>query len=83
MGPEVTERSLGDLELLLASSHGLDTGDLIWVTLGLALHVRVDILGSLLDITSDVEGITRSLGDGETVVECDATGDGTETAGDC
>jgi len=57
----------------------LSAAELVWFTLGLAIHVCVNILSSLLDITSNIESVTRSLGNGETVVESDASGDGTET----
>jgi hypothetical protein len=62
---------------------GGDTLDLIWVTLVLSLNVGAHILSGLLNITCDIESVTGSLGDGETVVESNATWDGTETAGIC
>jgi hypothetical protein len=79
VSPEVGPRSLGSLELSSGLLHGGNTLDLVWVTLALSLHVSSNIISSLLDITSDIEGVSRSLGDGKTVVESNATGNGTET----
>jgi hypothetical protein len=53
------------------------------MTLVLSLNVGAHILSGLLNITGDIESVTGSLGDGETVVESNATWDGTETAGIC
>jgi hypothetical protein len=44
------------------------------------VHVGIDVLSGLLDITSDIESVARSLGDGQTVVERDTAWDGTESA---
>jgi hypothetical protein len=62
-------------------NHGGDATDLIGLSLAFAVHVGVDVLASLLDITGDIESVTGSLGNGKTVVESDATWDGTESTG--
>ena len=59
--------------------HGGSAPDLVRRTLAFAVHVGVDILTGLLNITGNIEGITGSFRDGETVVESDATRDGTES----
>lgn len=40
---------------------------------------RVDVLRGLLDVALDIHGVTRGLGDRETEVERDHSGDGAET----
>jgi hypothetical protein len=74
---EVLEACLGDGELR-SFGHGLCAGDFVGVTLVFALHVGVNIVVGLFNIASNIEGVARSLGDGETVVESNAGGDGTE-----
>ena len=64
---EVAPAGLGDLEVGLGAGVDLSTGDLVGVTLTLAINVGLDVLVSLLNVTGDVEGITGSLRDGETV----------------
>ena len=76
---EVAEAGLVDGQGLGSILLGGDTGNLVGVTLVLAAHVGLDVRVGLLDVTSDVEGVAGSLGDGQTVVEGDDTGDGTET----
>jgi hypothetical protein len=49
----------------------LGTAELIRFALGLSVNVSLNILSCLLDITSNIEGITRGFGDGETEVESD------------
>jgi hypothetical protein len=48
------------------------------MTFSLASHVSVDVLGSLLSVTGDIESVSGSLRDGKTVVEGNAAWDGTE-----
>jgi hypothetical protein len=74
---EVLERGrwLSELVGLLET---LDTGNLIGVSLWLTLDVSLDILAGLLGIAGDIEGVAGSFGDGETIVESDTTGHGTE-----
>lgn len=67
MAAEVAEAGLGDLERLLGSLVGGDAGNLVGVALTLASHVSLDIITGLLDITSNVEGVTGGFGDGQTV----------------
>ena len=43
------------------------------------LEARIDILDSLVHVTLDIEGETRGLGDSETEVKGDNTGDASET----
>lgn len=69
MGEEVLEAGLGNLEALLGSLVGGDTGNLVGVALALSSNVGNDIIASLLNVTSDIESVTRSLGDGKTVCE--------------
>jgi hypothetical protein len=57
----------------------LSTAELIRFALGLSVHVSVNILSCLLDITSNIEGITRGFGDGETEVESDNCWDSAES----
>jgi len=79
---KVTEGGLGDVELTGVVAHGLNTGDLIWNTLGLAGDVCLDIGAGLDDIAADIESVTRSLGDGKTVVKGNAARNGTKTDDD-
>jgi hypothetical protein len=43
------------------------------------MHISVDVFTSLLDITGDIKGVSRSFRDGKTVVEGDAAWDSTES----
>ena len=47
-----------------------------------ALDIRLGVLAGLFWIAGDVEGETRRFRDGQTVVESDAAGDGTESDDD-
>ncbi len=76
---EVAPAGLVDAQGLGSSLLGGDAGNLVGVALVLAAHVGLDVLVGLLDVTGDVEGVAGRLGDGQTVVEGDDTGDGTET----
>lgn len=80
MVEEVLHGSFGDLKGFLSLGHGSGTPDLIWVALGLAVHICVDVVASLLNVTGDVESVAGSLGDGESVVESDAAGNSTKSA---
>lgn len=64
---EITEAGLGDLEALLSLLVGLGAGNLVRCTLGLAIDISLDIVVGLLDIASNIEGVTGGLGDGKTV----------------
>ena len=79
MAEEISPAGLGALKLndslLLSGS----TADLIGVTFGFTSNVGLDILTGLLDIPRNIERVARSLGDGQSVVESDAAGNGTET----
>jgi hypothetical protein len=74
---EVAEAGLRDGELLRGTER-LNSADLVRVAVGLASHVGLHILAGLLDITSNIEGVTRRLGNRETVVEGDAGRDSAE-----
>jgi hypothetical protein len=57
----------------------LGTAELVRFALGLSVHISVNILSCLLDITSNIEGITRGFGDGETEVESNNGWDSAES----
>src|SRR5215469_11317155 len=78
MVEDIAPRCWWDLHLGSVLLDSLETFDFIWDALCYALHVGLDVGTSLDDITSDVEGVTRSFGNGETVVEGDTAGDGTK-----
>ena len=82
MAGKVGPRGLGDLELTGSSLTSLDAGDLIGLAVRLAVEVSLGVGVGLDDIAGDIEGVTRSLGDGKAVVEGNASGDGTETNDD-
>jgi hypothetical protein len=68
---EVGPGGLGDVDLVgndAVIGAGLD-----------ALPVSIDILDGLPHVTFNIEGETRGLGNGETVVEGDTSGNATET----
>jgi hypothetical protein len=44
------------------------------------VHIGLSICSGLLDITGDIESVTRGLGDSESVVESDTTWNGTKAA---
>lgn len=67
MAAEVRKAGLGNLKLLAGILLGSDTANLIRVTLMLAVDISLDIFVGLLNIASDIEGVTRSLRDGKTV----------------
>lgn len=79
---EVPPRWLRDVHLRSRVAHGGDTGDLIWNTLSSSTEVGLNIGASLDDIAGDIEGVTRSLRDGQTEVEGNATWHGTHTDDD-
>jgi len=60
-------------------NHSSSTLDFIKVTLGLSIHVGFGVCAGLLNIPGDVEGISGSLRNSETVVECDTTWNGTKS----
>lgn len=81
--PEVGPGSLGDLQSTGLFLHGGDTAELINLTLtALAGNVEVGIRIGLLDITCNIEGVSRSFGDGETVPQGNETGEGTHSNDD-
>jgi len=80
---EVLERGFGDFESGAGLDHGGYASDFVRMTFGLTIDVGPDVCAGFLDITGDVEGVARGFGDGETVVEGDAAGNSTETAGGC
>lgn len=67
MVAEVPPTGLFDLEVLSGVPLGSGLEDTICGTLGLSVNVGLDVLVGLLDITSDVKGISGGLRDGETV----------------
>lgn len=68
---EVGPGCLGDLKLGSSVTHGADASDFIWYTLGGASEVSLDIRTTLDDVPGDIEGVARSLGNGQTEVEGD------------
>jgi hypothetical protein len=77
---EVLERGLGDIELGATLLTGSNLHQLVGVAVAmLAGKVLLGVLVGLLDITGNVEGVTRSLGDSETEVQSDTGGDNTDT----
>ncbi|KAB8293376.1 hypothetical protein EYC80_007696 [Monilinia laxa] len=80
MSDEVCPTSLGDLEFLRGLVDGAYASDLIWLSLALSLLVSLNVLTGLLDITSNIKGISGSFGNGQAIVEGNATWDSTKTA---
>lgn len=78
---EVTPGSLRGHEVL-AGNETLGVGDLIRVAGVLAVNVSLGVGTGLDNIALDVEGVAGSLGDGETVVKGNASGDSAETDDD-
>ncbi|KAI6758858.1 hypothetical protein HG530_011098 [Fusarium avenaceum] len=72
---EVSEAGLWDLEVGLGTLVNLGASNLIGVTFTLAGHVSLDIFIGLLNVTSDIESITRSFGD----LKSNTSWNGTET----
>lgn len=64
---EVSPASLGNLEILLRTGMDLSSGNFVSAAFALAVYVSLYVLVCLFDVTGYVEGITRSLGDRETV----------------
>jgi hypothetical protein len=79
VAPEVRPRGLWNLDLWCLIAHGGGTHHLVRDTLRSAGQVGLDIGAGLHDITRDIEGVARSLRDGQTVVEGDAAWNGTES----
>ena len=75
---EVAPTGLGDFEVSLGVLDSLNTRNLVRVTLRFTLHISLGVLAGFLDVTGNIEGVARGFGDRETVVERDATRDGTE-----
>ena len=82
VAPEVGEGTLWNGELTSVVTDGLDTSDLVWDALWLVVEVGLDVGTGLDNITGDIKGVTRSLWNGKTVVEGDATWNGTESDDD-
>lgn len=61
MTTKVAPAGLRDGHLGPGGFASLDTGDVVRVTLPLARYVRLDIVGSLLDIAANIEGVTLTL----------------------
>ena len=82
VSPEVGPRCFRDCELVGGVANGSGVSDLVWVSTWLVGHVGLDVRAGLDDIAGDIEGVTRSLGNGQTVVEGNAAWDSTETDDD-
>ena len=82
VGPEVSPAGLGRVEADASILQNSRTVNLVRVTLWLALDVGLDILTGLVDITGNIKGVARSLGDGQTEVESNASWNGTEADDD-
>lgn len=78
MTEEVRPGCLGDFELLLGGLLGDGLGDGIWLALGLTFEIGFRVGGGFLHVHLHVKGVAGGFGDGEAVVEGDATGHGTE-----
>ena len=78
MTVEIAPTSLGDVEVSLGVLDSLDTSDLVRVTLRFTLHIGLGVLAGLLNVPGNIKGVARSFRDGETVVESDASWNGTE-----
>lgn len=61
---------------------GGSAGDLIGAAVVLAVEVGLGVSVSLDNVAGNIEGVARSLRNGQTVVESNASGDGTETDDD-
>lgn len=79
---EVAPAGLGDLHLLFGFLLGDDAGGLVGLALGLARLEGFNVVTGLLNVSLDVEGVARSLGDSQAVVKRDAAGNSTDT-NDC
>ena len=79
VAPEVAPAGLRRVKTGNSVGDSRSTMDLVRMTFTLALDVGFGVLTSLVDITSDIEGIARSFGDRETVVKSDTARHGTET----
>jgi len=76
---EVGERGLGHIESRSRRALGVGNGDLVWVALTLlAGDVRVDVGVGLFDVPLDIKGVAGRLGNGQTVVQSNASGDDTD-----
>ena len=75
---EVRPRCLGNFHARSSITHLVDAGDLVRDTLGRGGEVGLDIGTGLDNVAGNVEGVARSLGNGQTVVESNATRHGTE-----
>lgn len=76
---EIGPRCLGNIELS-CGLHSLNTADLINIssTGSFAGKVGLGICVTPLDVTGNIESVSRGFGDGQTVVEGDASGHGAE-----
>lgn len=79
MTDEILPASLGHRHALSSLLLRRDTSELIRRTLSLAIDVSLNIFLRTLNIAGHIKGITGCLGNGEAVVQSDATGNGTET----
>jgi hypothetical protein len=64
---EVSPASLGNFKVGLGALKVLGPRDFIGVSLTLSVHISLDVLICLLNVTGNIEGVTGSFRDGKTV----------------
>ena len=79
MSEEIPHGSFWDLKSRTSLGNSCNALNLVWVALCLSFQVRLGVLACLFDVTGDIKSVTRSLRNSETIVESNATWDGTKT----
>ena len=82
MANKVAPACLGRRETLSGILQDSSAADLVGVTLGSAGGISFDVLDGLLGIAGHIEGITGSLGNGETEIESNAAWHSTKSDND-
>lgn len=79
VAPEVGPAGLRGIETLTRVLKDGGTADLVWLAFMLTRLVGLNIRNGLLRIAGNIKSVARSLRDGETEVQGNATGNGTKT----
>ena len=82
MTEEIFVTSFWHVEALFGVLDDSSLTEIIGSTFGFLAEVRLRVFAGLFHVTSDIEGIARSLGDGQPIVESDTSGNSAKSNDD-